>query len=417
MAPQNFEEKVVWYSLIGTYILFLLGAQYVVIPAIAWLLAFYLCKKLWSQTKETSSEEKIIIPLLVWIWLISIIIMGLGTIVGHLDFELGLFKMIASTANWARRWSLWALFPLISCLNIRPKLIYRAVCILGLQSLFVIPIAYLLIALNIPDSAYISPLSFLGGGPMYYAISLHSFDFDNNQVRLSLFAPWAPALGLVANIYFLLAREENNKRWRWIGISACIAMIILSVSRSAILCLFFIPFLTLFLKKINQPLVHVIVGLSSFFSAIFASLAIELLELFEKLFNSSRASSSKVRKILSDMALYKWEKEAPIWGHGATEEKGPIIVASMPIGSHSTWSGLLYVQGLVGFIAFIFPLVWSFTDLLIKAQKNKIAEIGLSILLVLFVFTFSENISDLAYIYWPGLLIIGFAFQSKYIVN
>ncbi|MDV2993554.1 MAG: hypothetical protein N4J56_003208 [Chroococcidiopsis sp. SAG 2025] len=56
------------------------------------------------------------------------------------------------------------------------------------------------------------------------------------------------------------------------------------------------------------------------------------------------------------MALYKWEKEAPIWGHGATEEKGPIIVASMPIGSHSTWSGLLYVQGLVGFIAFIFPL-------------------------------------------------------------
>ncbi|MBD2304830.1 O-antigen ligase family protein [Chroococcidiopsis sp. FACHB-1243] len=413
MAPQNFEEKVVWYSLIGTYIFFLLGAQYVVIPAIAWLLTLYVCKKLWIQTERTLEEEKIVIPLSIWIWLISIIIMGLGMIVGHVDFELGLFKIIASTANWARRWSLWALFPLISCLNIRPALIYRAVCILCLQSLVIIPIAYILIALNIPDSAYISPLKFLGGGPMYYAISLHSFDIDTNQVRLSLFAPWAPALGLVANIYFLLAREEQNKKWRWIGIISCIAMIVLSVSRSAILCLFIIPFLTLFIKKINQPLVHVILGISSFFGAVFASLAIELLELFEKLFNSSRASSSKVRKTLSDMALYKWEKEAPIWGHGATEEKGPIIVASMPIGSHSTWSGLLYVQGLVGFIAFIFPLLWSFIDLLMKAQRNKIAEIGLSILLVLFIFTFSENISDLAYIYWAGLLIIGIAFKSK----
>ncbi|MDV2993553.1 MAG: hypothetical protein N4J56_003207 [Chroococcidiopsis sp. SAG 2025] len=48
-----------------------------------------------------------------------------------------------------------------------------------------------------------------------------------------------------------------------------------------------------------------------------------------------------------------------------------------------------------------------------KAQRNKIAEIGLSILLVLFVFTFSENISDLAYVYWSGLLIIGTAFRSK----
>lgn len=413
MAPQNFEEKVVWYSLIGTYIFFLLGAQYVVIPAIAWLLTLYVCKKLWIQTDKTLEEEKIVIPLSIWIWLISIIIMGLGMIVGHVDFELGLFKIIASTANWARRWSLWALFPLISCLNIRPALIYRGVCILCLQSLVIIPIAYILIALNIPDSAYISPLNFLGGGPMYYAISLHSFDIDTNQIRLSLFAPWAPALGLVANIYFLLVREEQNKRWRWIGIISCIAMIVLSVSRSAILCLFIIPFLTLVLKKINQPLVHVILGISSFFGAVFASLAIELLELFEKLFNSSRASSSKVRKTLSDMALYKWEKEAPIWGHGATEEKGPIIVASMPIGSHSTWSGLLYVQGLVGFIAFIFPLLWSFIDLLMKAQRTKSAEIGLSILLVLFIFTFSENISDLAYIYWAGLLIIGIAFKGK----
>lgn len=413
MKPHNFEEKVIWYSLIGTYVLFLLGAQYVYIPALAWFLGLYVCKKLWNQTKDTPAEEKIVIPLSVWVWLISVIIMEFGLIIAHIDFELGLFKTIASTVNWAKRWALWALFPLIGCLNIRPTLLSRAVCILCLQSLIAIPITYFLIAIRLPEDLFVSPLKVFGGGPIYYALSFYSVDEDTNQIRLALFAPWAPALGVVSNVYFFIVREELNRKWRLIGIIGCVAMTLLSVSRAAILGLITIPLITLFLSSFSKPIVHFFNGVLSFFFGIFAVTIINLLETFGKELNNARASSSKVRKILADIAIYRWRTEAPIWGHGATEEKGPEIVASMPIGSHSTWAGLLYIQGLVGFITFVFPLLWSFVALLVKAQKSKIAQAALSILLIILLFTSSESVGDLAYMFWPGLIMIGIAFKEK----
>jgi len=41
IKPQNLEEKVVWYYIIGTYGLYFLGAQFVVAPVMAWLLVLY----------------------------------------------------------------------------------------------------------------------------------------------------------------------------------------------------------------------------------------------------------------------------------------------------------------------------------------------------------------------------------------
>lgn len=413
MKPQNFEEKVVWYSLIGTYVIFFLGAQYVVIPAIAWILALYACKKLWDQTKDTPPEERVVIPLSIWVWLISVIIMEVGLIVAHIDFELGLFKIIASTVNWAKRWALFALFPLVGCLKIRPTLLSRAVCIVCLQSLIFIPITYLFIVLHVPREFYVSPLKFLGGGPVYYLVSLFNFDEDTNQIRIALFAPWAPALGLVSNVYFFLAREEPNRKWRWIGMIGCTAMTLVSVSRAAILGLIAIPFITWFLSNFSKPAIQFFSGISSFFFGIFAVTIIDSLTTFKEQLSKVRASSSKIRGLLADIAIYRWKTDAPIWGHGATEAKGPKLVASMPIGSHSTWAGLLYVQGLVGFITFVFPLLWSFVDLWIKAQKSKIAQAALSILLTILLFTVSESIGDLAYMFWPGLVMMGMAFNEE----
>ncbi|NEQ16378.1 MAG: O-antigen ligase domain-containing protein, partial [Moorea sp. SIO3E2] len=70
MKPQNFEEKVVFYYIISTYLLFFLGAQFVFAPALAWLLTFYLIKKLWQQTSDTPPEERIRIPIGVWVWIV-----------------------------------------------------------------------------------------------------------------------------------------------------------------------------------------------------------------------------------------------------------------------------------------------------------------------------------------------------------
>jgi hypothetical protein len=85
----------------------------------------------------------------------------------------------------------------------------------------------------------------------------------------------------------------------------------------------------------------------------------------------------------------------------------------MPIGSHHTWFSLLFIKGLVGFTAFLIPMLLSFVSLAIKAHKSATARIALSFLLTLFLFTFNDNQQRLAYLYWPGLIIMGIALNKQ----
>jgi len=45
LHPENFEEQVVWYSITGTYLFYLLGALYILAPVIGWILLTYMIKK------------------------------------------------------------------------------------------------------------------------------------------------------------------------------------------------------------------------------------------------------------------------------------------------------------------------------------------------------------------------------------
>lgn len=417
MKPQNLPETLVWYYIVGTYVIYFLGAQYVCAPLLATILTIYLLKKWWEQSDDSPAEEKITISLSVWVWIVSMLVMEVALIMGHLDFDLGLSKIINSSLTWYRRWALLALFPLAGHLNIRPALIYRAICILCLQSLLLIPVGYLASVIHLPYHLYTSPLKVLGGGSFYTVTPLYQIDEDNGQPRLVLFAPWAPALGLVANIYLCLARQEFNKKWRWIGITGSIAMIVCSVSRLALLCIPIVPSLVWFLSNFTRPWVQFATGLVSFLAGMFAPGMINVLQTFKEQFSKARASSSEVRKILGRLALYRWETEAPLWGHGIIEPRGPKVAENMPIGSHHTWYGVLFLHGLVGLIALSIPLIWSFVDLLIKAQNSPNARVALSILIILMLFTFAENLETLAYIYWPGLLMLGIAFRDKVFIS
>ena len=135
-------------------------------------------------------------------------------------------------------------------------------------------------------------------------------------------------------------------------------------------------------------------------------------------FSEARADSSRVRNDLKSIAGHRWETEAPIWGHGVVEP-GPHAVEYMPIGSHHSWYGLLFVKGIVGLYSLLIPMVISFVVLLIKAQRYAVAEAGLAMVLILFLYTFGENLEILAYLYWPGLIVMGMGFQvsGKPLVN
>lgn len=416
MKPHNFEERLIWYTIIGTYGFYLLGAQPIFVPIIAWVLTLYLCKKLWEQTKNTPADEKIIIPFTVWVWIISMLIILFGLYIAHMNFDIGGVRLIKTFLKWTRENALWAVFPLIgSCLSIRPQLVYRASCILCLQSLFFIGVCYLGFLLHLPPNfLYYSPLHRLGGNAQdLYGVVLYFLDDQTNQPRLTLFSPWAPNLALIALIYFLLVRQESDKKWRLIGMIGASAMVITPLSRAGMLWFPTVIVLTWILTNFTRPVLYFATGIVSFLISIFATHVRNSVETFTQNLYSARVNSSQTRMLALRLAMDGWWNEAPIWGHGLTET-GPAMMQFLPIGtSCGTWPYLLYTRGLVGLIAFAVPLLWSFIDLLKKAQKSATARVGLSIVLVFFFFSFTEELDNLSYLYWPGFLMMGIALKEE----
>ena len=122
-----------------------------------------------------------------------------------------------------------------------------------------------------------------------------------------------------------------------------------------------------------------------------------------------RADSNRVRELLGDIAIERWRTEAPIWGHGIVE-RGPHAVEYMPIGSHHTWFGLLFVKGAVGAIALAVPLIWSTIEFaLLAVTRSAAGRIAFGMVLLMTFYSIGENLEILAYLMWPGLIVMGIA--------
>lgn len=411
MEPQNFPEKAVWYGIVATYPVYLIGGLYILAPALGWSLLAYMAWCMWRQDENTPMHERIAIPLGVWVWVAAMLVMLLALLAAHADFHLGAAKTLKSSIGWAKGWALLAVFPLLGCLPIRPLLVYRASAVVCKQTLIILPVLLLGPALHLPQNLYTSPLQAVGGpGPEFFTVTLYSIDPDG-ATRWRLFTPWGPALGFIANIYFIFALQQRGTRWFWYGVAGAVAMCLVSKSRLALVSMGSVAFLTWTLSRLTQPAVLYLFGLVSSAAGMAAPAIMQWRADAEAKFKGARAASSRVRETLGNMAVQRWESEAPVWGHGIVE-RGPHLVEYMPIGSHHSWYGLLFVKGAVGFAALAAPMAWSFVELLLKAQTSQTARVGLSIVLILFLYTFGENLEILAYLFWPALLVLGIAHRE-----
>ncbi|MDO6563775.1 O-antigen ligase domain-containing protein [Amphritea sp. 1_MG-2023] len=403
LTPANTEERLVWVALTATYPLYFIGALYISGPVLAWLLFALVLKR--SRQPQGLAP----IPLATWLWICGMLLMLLALIVGHLDWQLGLPKLIKSSIGWAKGWALLALFVLAGSLSIRPQIVYRAAMVVCLHTLCLLPLFIFAWLLGLPGTPYVSPLKVIGGpGPEFFAVSLYEIDPGSGLPRWRLFTPWAPALGFVANIFFLFAMQEKERQWRWIGICASIAMILMSQSRLAAVSLIVLAGLPLAFSILRGPRLFI---LASAASTVFALIGITLLQMasdFWESFKGARADSTRVRATLARIAIQRWRDEAPIWGHGIVE-RGPHLVEYMPIGSHHSWYGLLFVKGIVGFAALAIPLLGSLLLLGLNARHDPLIRTGFSACALLMLYTFGENLEILAYLIWPALLLIGIA--------
>ncbi|MBL4672537.1 MAG: hypothetical protein JKX81_09785 [Arenicella sp.] len=406
----NSDERILAFCITHTFLFYLFGALYLVAPIVGWVLVVVLVSRR-AAAKPIDSQNSL---WLIKLWIVCIILLEITLIVGHLDFNLGFGKIIKSTIGWAKGWALLCVFIVLGfAMKVRYQVICRAACIIGLIALVLTPFLVLAYIVGLPGHLYVSPLKIFGGaGAEFFTVILYEIDPFNGSPRWRFFAPWAPAVGLVANIYFLAAWFEKDLKWRLCGLLGNAIMIILAASRMGMIVMLLTPIAVWGASRLTRPWIMIASALVVLTLAIFFEpISHALLTLLDDI-KGARASPTRIRATLGDIALYRWQSEAYWFGHGVVES-GTHLVEFMPIGSHHNWYGLLFVKGMVGFLSFFIPFALTAIVLLVKAQYQVSSRLALGMCLVLSLFSVTENIEALAYMTWPAWLLIGIGLRSS----
>lgn len=405
------EDLVVFFALAATWAVYLIGGLYVLGPVLGVGLTGLLVARFYLAGSGVAVRAPARIPAGVWVWIAGMIVMLLALEIGHANSNLGVGQTIKSTIGWAKGWALLALFPLVgACLKIRLDTVIRAAGIVALGSLLLTPILLLAPKVGLPEVLFVSPLKLVGGpGPEFFAIQLYSIEPTDGSTRLRYFTPWSPAAGLIGNMYLIFALADRRKVWKWIGIISALSIIVFSKSRLAIAAALFIWPLVVAIAEARRPGLWLLMAAGLFILTPFAQGILDMIDATLNSVKSMRADSTRVREALGDIAVHRWWTEAPVWGHGVVE-RGPHFVEFMPIGSHHTWYGLLFVKGIVGALALAIPLLWSLIEFTFLAfTRSRAGQVALAMVVLMVFYSIGENLEILSYLMWPGLVVMGIA--------
>lgn len=401
-------ERLIVGTIAWTWGLWLVGGLYLAGPILGWLLTLLVVRAYFLAPVLPADERPAAPSATIWLWLVGMAAMLLILFAGHANFNLGTGQTIKSAIGWAKGWALLALFPLAGyALPIRLEAVSRAVCRLGRQTLILLPLFVLAPLLGLPQTLWVSPLKVLGGsGDEYFAAVLYTLEPGVGTARWQFFAPWSPAAGMVAVVHFLLARAEPHAGWRWTGYAASLSIALLSQSRLALVALAVIVPLIWLVGRMRAPALWFGGAVTVLGLTWFAPQIIRLIESLSDAFSGARADSTRVRAALGRIAIERWRSEGYWFGHGIVE-RGPHLVEYMPIGSHHTWYGLLFVKGLAGAIALAVPMVMTLLAMFGAALRRKEGQLGLGMALTYWLYSFGENLEVVTYLTWPALLAIG----------
>ncbi|MFT7369520.1 MAG: hypothetical protein ACI94O_000831 [Octadecabacter sp.] len=409
MIDNNPIERLIYHMIALTWPFYAVGALFIVGPVLAWLLAGLVMVLIYLGSAVRPDMQTIgSIPPVIWGWLVGMFLMLIALWVGHLDWGLGTGKTIKSSIGWAKGWALLALFPLAGAvLPIRRETLIRAQCIVGLWTIILLPFLLLAPYVGLPERLYISPLKAIGGpGPEYFSVYLFSWDPSSSTPRWQFYAPWSPFAAILGIVMVLFAMEEKNIKWRCIGVVAGTVMIFATKSRMGLVGLVVCTIGPRLLPLILHGWAwQILAGFTAAMSLLSNILATKLTDILFA-FKSVRADSTRVRETLQRIAIERWQSDGYWFGH-ATVEPGNHIVEYMPIGSHHTWYGLLFVKGLVGFCALLVPFVWQMALTLQDAAVGTRGRLPLGIMMTLTLLSFGENIEIEVYLLWPALVVLG----------
>ena len=406
------EEQLVFYGLAMSYPVYLLGGLYVLGSVIGWaILAVFALKVYLLGRQKFPINPLLLVSPVVWLWILAMLVMLVALISAHIDRQLGTGSTIKSSIGWAKGWALLALFPLLgSMISIRPQVLVRGVCIAATSAIPFGLLGVLAYIGGLHGDLFVSPLKAIGGPEEVFIIRLFGMNPETGMARWQFIGPWAPAAGLLSCIYLVLCLQETDSRWRALGVTGALTMCLLSQSRAGWAIFMAIVPIMIALGSLRHPLAWIGLGIALPALILLGEPVYQwVMESYTQV-KESRPGSTRVRGTLARLALQRWENEAPIWGHGVVE-RGPKIVEHMPIGTHHSWYGLLFVKGIVGMFALALPLAFTTLHLLFAAQKSKTALTALGICVIMISYSFFENLEILAYVYWPALLWIGISLK------
>ncbi len=405
------EDLIVGVALAATWIVYLFGGLYVLGPVLGVGLTGLLFARYYLANGSVATRAVAPIPSGVWVWLLGMLVMLLALEVGHMNQNLSTGQTIKSTIGWAKGWALLALFPLIgACMHVRLETIIKAAGWVALGTLLLTPIFLVAPMIGLPKTLFVSPLKLVGGpGPEFFSVSLYLIEPTDGSTRLRYFTPWSPAAGMIGNMYLIFALSDKRKLWKYMGIVSAMAMILTSKSRLALAAAMFVWPVVIAVGEARRPGMWFLATLGLLLLTPAAQAILDWIDSTLNSVKSMRADSTRVRELLGDIAVDRWYTEAPIWGHGIVE-RGPHAVEFMPIGSHHTWYGLLFVKGIVGAIALAIPLLWSLIEYAILAfTRSAAGRIAFAMVLLMTFYSIGENLEILAYLMWPGLIVMGIA--------
>lgn len=403
-------EAIVFWTIALTWPFYFIGGLYIVGPVIAValgglaMLSLYLGDSIRPDLRATGA-----VPAMVWLWVAGVLVLLFALWVGHINWGFGLVPTIKSTIGWMKGWAMVPLLLLAGAiLPIRRVPVIRAQCVTALVTLLLLPIMLLAPMVGLPEKVFVSPLKAAGGpGPEYFSVYLYTLDPATWTPRWQFYAPWSPFAGLLGTVLVMMALEERRWGWLIVGVVAGLAMILLSKSRMSLVALFVCTVGPRMLPLVARAWAW------QLGAAVMASMAIfgtALLALFQDAiaaFKGARADSTRVRETLQRIAYDRWQDDAVWFGHG-TVQPGPHLVEYMPIGSHHTWYGLLFVKGVVGFFGFLIPFLVHLVVTIVDAVRapNR-GRLPLGIMLAFTILSFGENIEIEVYLLWPAVLILG----------
>jgi len=402
-------ERICHGTIVWTWGIYAFGGLYVAGPVLAWVLFFFVALALYlGPAMRDDLQPTGPVPGLVWLWILGMIVMLIALWGGHIDWGLGLKKTIKSSIGWAKGWALLALFPLAGAvLQVRRDVLVRANSKLALVTLCLLPVLAVAPYIGLPERIFTSPLKAVGGpGPEYFTVYFYTLDPASWTPRWQFYAPWSPFAGLLGVVTVLFALEEKRFKWLIIGCLAGVAMILMSKSRMSLVALV--------VASVGPRMMPLMLSvwawaaasiLAASMAAFWTSLA-RFVEDSIQGFRMARADSTRVRETLQRIARERWANESVWFGHG-TVEPGPHIVEYMPIGSHHTWWALLFVKGVVGFVAFAVPFIVHFVVAAKDSVVHPQGRLPFGIMLVLLILSMGENIEIEAYLLWPALMMLG----------